>query len=186
VNLTWNLPSDVVRPVPEEIRAPRPGDDIVPSPDVVMDRAFTVDAPIDAVWPWIVQLGKRRGGWYLPRTLERLVPPRRRALRVVDPSLQGLKVGDVIPDWGGRDATFTVRQLRAPSALVHYSRRGRVELSWAITLSSPDAARTRIHVRLRMAPIKRRRAAMVLGGAVDLLSIAVLAAGLRERVRHPD
>ena len=31
-----------------------------------MDRAFEVSAPPDVVWPWLVQLGKARAGWYLP------------------------------------------------------------------------------------------------------------------------
>ena len=52
-----------------ERRAARPGDDLIGRPDVVMDRAFTVAAPPAAVWPWLVQLGKKRAGWYLrPRS----------------------------------------------------------------------------------------------------------------------
>lgn len=60
----------------------------------------------------------------------------------------------MIPDWGGRDATFEVAQLQAPTTLVLCSRRGNTNLSWAITA----------------------------GGLVDLLTIAGLAAGLDERV----
>jgi hypothetical protein len=44
----------------------RPGDALVEPADVVMDRAFTLTAPREAVWPWLVQLGKGRAGWYLP------------------------------------------------------------------------------------------------------------------------
>ena len=46
--------------------APLPGDDLVRA-DVVMDRGFDLPAPPDEVWPWLVQLGKRRAGWYLRR-----------------------------------------------------------------------------------------------------------------------
>jgi len=60
-----------------ERRAARPGDDIVARPDVVMDRAFTVAAAPAAVWPWLVQLGKKRAGWYLPASAERFLPPAR-------------------------------------------------------------------------------------------------------------
>lgn len=42
-----------------EQRAGRPGNELVTPADVVMDRAFTVDAPPAAVWPWLVQLGGR-------------------------------------------------------------------------------------------------------------------------------
>ena len=52
-----------------------PGDDLVAHADVVMDRAFDLPASPEDVWPWFVQLGKKRAGWYLPRSVERLVPP---------------------------------------------------------------------------------------------------------------
>ena len=86
-----------------ERRAVLPGDDLVAA-DVVMDRGFDLPAPPEDVWPWLVQLGKRRAGWYLPASVERLVPPSRRALRHVEPRWLVHEVGDVIPDWGGADA----------------------------------------------------------------------------------
>jgi len=46
-----------------------------------MDHVFTVAAPPAAVWPWLVQLGKKRAGWYLPAAAERFLPPGRRAAR---------------------------------------------------------------------------------------------------------
>ena len=49
-----------------EIDGPLLGDDVVPEPDVVMDRAFTLAATPEQTWPWLVQLGKQRAGWYLP------------------------------------------------------------------------------------------------------------------------
>ena len=72
---------------PADIARPLPGDDMVPDADVVMDRAFDLAAPPERVWPWFAQLGKRRAGWYLPRSVERLVPVRRRALRHLDSGL---------------------------------------------------------------------------------------------------
>jgi len=47
----------------------------VPAPDALMDRGFTVGAPADQVWPWMVQLGNARAGWYLPRRLGAVLPP---------------------------------------------------------------------------------------------------------------
>ncbi|GAB3439687.1 hypothetical protein GCM10027517_13320 [Phycicoccus ginsengisoli] len=176
----------LVRPRRAERAGPLPGDELVPDAVVVMDRAFTLPAPPAEVWPWFVQLGRRRGGWYLPRGLERLVPPRRRALRRLDPTLLGLAVGDVIPDWGGRDATFTVAELVPGSHLVHTSRRGAIRLSWCIALRPTDApagAGTRVQLRLRLGGVRRPWVGEVGGGALDLLTVAGLAAGLRERVQ---
>ena len=164
-----------------ETRAQLPGDDIIPIADVVMDRAFSVQAAAQDIWPWLVQLGKRRAGWYLPARLERLVPPSRRAIRHIEPRWQQLEVGDTIPDYGGRDASFQVVLLTAPSTLVYRSRRGHTDMSWSINVR-PDGAASRIHFRLRLAPVRHPLLASKLGGAVDLLTIAGLAAGLRERI----
>jgi hypothetical protein len=165
-----------------EIGAARAGDDIVPAADVVMDRAFAVDAPLEALWPWILQLGKRRAGWYLPRRIERLIPRTRRAARTLDPRWLSLDVGDVIPDYGGRDATFTVAGLSAPTTLVYSSLRGQAMISWSITLAPHGPAGTRVHLRLRIGPVRRKWLAKHIGGLVDLLTVAGLAAGLRERM----
>ncbi|RZT84889.1 hypothetical protein EV383_1746 [Pseudonocardia sediminis] len=170
-----------VRPRAAERAAALPGDDLVPDAEVVMDRAFSLPATQASVWPWIVQLGKGRSGWYLPRRVETVVPARRRGIRRIDPELQHLRPGDVIADWGGPDATFEVVVHEPPHVLVHRSARGRIRLSWAI-VARAEGAGTRMHLRLRMAGIRRRRLAEVGGGVVDLLTIAGLAAGLRERV----
>jgi hypothetical protein len=169
-------------PTELEVAARLPGDEIVPDATVVMDRAFDLDAPPKRVWPWFVQLGKQRAGWYLPRWIERFVPPERRAFRRIEPDLQDLAVGDVIADWGGRDATFEVAVLEAPTTLVHVSTRGRVRLSWAIRVTADDRG-SRVHLRLRLGGVRRERLARVGGGLVDHLTVVGLAAGLRERLR---
>ena len=76
-----------VRATPAEGAEARLGDEIVAVPDVVMDRAFTVPGEPAIVWPWLVQFGKHRAGWYLPRRVERFLPRGRRAIRVLDPRL---------------------------------------------------------------------------------------------------
>lgn len=174
-----------VTATPEEVASPRAGDAIVERADVIMDRAFTVDATPEVVWPWLVQLGKRRAGWYLPRAVERFIPPGRRAVRALGDRWQHLRVADVIPDYGGRDATFEAVVVDAPSTLVYQSRRGRTAISWSITSTAVEGdgrPATRVHLRLRLAPVRRRWLAESAGGFVDALTIAGLAAGLRERL----
>lgn len=175
------MTSRSVDPTPAEVAARRPGDEIVPDARIVMDRAFTLGAPPEQVWPWFIQLGKQRAGWYLPRWVERFVPRERRAYRHVAPGLQELAVGHVIPDWGGAHATFEVAVLDPPSALVHVSTRRDVRLSWAIVLT-PDGRGTRVHLRLRLGGVRRERLTRVGGGFVDRLTVVGLAAGLRERL----
>ena len=173
----------LTHPTPAERAARLPGDEVVAPADVVMDRAFTLDAPPDEVWPWLVQLGRRRAGWYLPALLERLVPRSRRGLRRVDPNHLALAVGDVVPDWGGAAATFTVLGLEPHHHLLYGSTRGRTRLTWCLRLAPADGGGTRVHLRLRLAPVRRRWLVAHLGGPFDQLTVMGLAAGLRERVR---
>ncbi|MCW2817629.1 MAG: hypothetical protein JWR42_416 [Marmoricola sp.] len=172
-----------VRATDDERTAPMPGDEVVPDPNVVMDRGFTVPGTPTQVWPWIAQLGKGRGRWYLPSSVERLLPRSGRALRHVDPRWQDLQPGDVVPDYG-RDATFTVVRVEPPHVLVYWSQRGRMRLTWAITLtedaSGPSA--TRVRLRLRLAGVRRTWLAETGGGFFDLVTIAGMAAGLEERL----
>jgi hypothetical protein len=177
--------SCMCRPTAAERAATLPGDELVTPADVVMDRAFSLPAPPEQVWPWLVQLGKRRAGWYFPRWFERLVPSSRRGLRRLDPAFLRLSVGDVIPDWGGKDDTFTVAELEPGRHLLHTSTRGSTALTWCLRLS-PEGTGTRLHLRLRLAPVRHRWLAAYAGGLFDLLTIAGLSAGLRERVSALD
>ena len=170
-----------VRATADEVASALPGDDLVPA-DVTMDRAFTLNATPLVVWPWILQIGKARAGWYLPRVVERFVPRGRRAARRLDPRLASLEVGQRIADWGGHDATLTVVQIEAPQSLVYESRRGRTGFSWALVLRDVDGGRTRVHSRVRIGPVRRRRLAEHGGGLFDAATISGLAHGLRERL----
>ena len=167
-----------------EQQASRPGDDLVHRADVVMDRAFTVPAPPEQVWPWLVQLGKQRAGWYLPARAERFLPRSRRAARAINQAWLGLRPGAVIPDYGGRRATFEVAAITAPRSLVYRSRRGRTDVTWSLTLepAAGPPGHTRVFLRLRMAPVRHQRLARTAGELIDLLTVAGMAAGLKERL----
>jgi hypothetical protein len=171
-----------VSATPAEVAARLPGDDLVPDAQVSMDRAFDLPAPPETVWPWFAQLGRNRAGWYFPAWMERTIPTRRRALRRIEPTLQHLAPGDVIDDWGGRDATFTVVEHTPPTTLVHRSERGDLRISWAIVVRPSDAG-SRVHLRFRIAGVRRVWLVRSGGELMDLLTVAGLAAGLRERVR---
>ena len=55
---------------PAEQQMGLPGDAAAPSTYVT--RAITIDAPPSAVWPWIVQMGQDRAGFYSNTWLENL------------------------------------------------------------------------------------------------------------------
>jgi deazaflavin-dependent oxidoreductase (nitroreductase family) len=76
---------------------PLPGDDLIPQPNLDYTLAITIDAPPDRVWPWIVQLGQGRGGWYSYDWLENLLGLDIHSSDRILPEFQQLEPGDVIP-----------------------------------------------------------------------------------------
>jgi hypothetical protein len=73
-----------------------PGDELVAEPGYRIDHGLTVQAPAAAVWPWLVQIGQDRGGFYSYDWLERLVgDPVHNVDRIV-PEWQSLKRGDLV------------------------------------------------------------------------------------------
>jgi hypothetical protein len=80
----------------EELAARLPGDDIVPDPDLVATRAITVRASPADVWPWIVQLGQNRGGFYSYDALENLVGCDIHSADRIVPAWQDVTVGDEV------------------------------------------------------------------------------------------
>ena len=47
-----------------EVSGSLPGDDLVPTPKIAYTQAITIDRPAEEVWPWLVQIGYQRAGWY--------------------------------------------------------------------------------------------------------------------------
>jgi hypothetical protein len=108
------------RATPEEERGELDGDELLAAPTVVLTHAITIDAPAAAVWPWLVQMGWGRAGWYTSRRVDRLLMAGSgpSADRIV-PALQRLRVGDSIPGGPpGADRWFAVERLQEERLLV--------------------------------------------------------------------
>ncbi len=56
----------------EEANANLPGDELVRNPKLRMTWGITINAPIEDVWPWVVQMGQGRGGFYTYQFLENI------------------------------------------------------------------------------------------------------------------
>lgn len=145
----------------EERAARLPGDDIVQRPTVQTDHAITIDAPPSAVWPWLVQMGWGRGGWYTARWVDRLLfPANGPSADHVVPELQDISVGTFIPDGPPEtECGLHVVELQHERALVlrsnshlpaSWRQRATLDWSWAFTLRPLDGGRrTRYHFRSR-------------------------------------
>jgi hypothetical protein len=147
-----------------EAQAPLAGDGVVAMPEV--DKTFVVDiaAPAEAVWPFLVQMGYGRAGWYTWGPFDNGGVA---SADEIVPELQRLAVGDHIPDGPHADlglGVWRVISLVAPTTLVLYSRRvpttGRevppgdvtdeptIDCSWSFVIV-PHGPTCRLIVRVR-------------------------------------
>jgi hypothetical protein len=99
---------------PVESARALPGDDLVPEPTTSETRGITIAAPPDAVWPWLVQMGYGRGGWYSYDAMDM----KGASSDAIRPELQSLAVGDIIPT--DPDGGFRVKVVEPEKALVLY------------------------------------------------------------------
>ncbi|HUV87000.1 MAG TPA: hypothetical protein VMX79_07790 [bacterium] len=125
----------------EELERAMPGDDLVTNPDLDTTRGVTVEARPEEIWPWLVQIGYRRAGFYSYDRLDNAgVPSAERIL----PEYQDLKVGDKIPL--DRVNRMEVVVLEPPRVML-WNLPGR-GFSWAWGLYPLDGRRTRLVTRL--------------------------------------
>jgi hypothetical protein len=82
--------------LPEEVARRLPGDDLVPPSAWTYNHAVTVRAPRARVWPWLVQVGQGRGGFYSYEWLENLVGCDIHNVTEIRPELQRLRAGDTV------------------------------------------------------------------------------------------
>jgi hypothetical protein len=127
-------------------------------------RARLIGAPPQAVWPWLVQMGFDRGGWYAVDVLEKAFGVGRFATgwsaRQVEPDLQDLAVGDRIPLT--RTRWLDVAVLDAPREFVLVLPPGRLVWTWRFTLDPLPAQRTRLGITTELSVPAAGRAARTL------------------------
>ena len=111
----------------EETRSKKlfPGDDLVQNPIIELTYRIEINGDPAEIWPWLVQVGYHRGGWYIDKWSDRieqqyfwplLVPKEARGTWMppaneILPEFQGLKAGDSIPDGPPGSAYYEVVDL---------------------------------------------------------------------------
>ena len=162
---------------PLEAELPLPGDGLIPDPSATETRGITIDAPPSAVWPWLVQMGFERAGWYSYDQLDNKGTSNGEIL----PDYQHLAQGEIMPTHPG--GGFRVEVVEPEQALVLFidselaraqaakaEEEGKTELptaglkatgafgrtalpefaaSWAFYLRPTDDGRTRLIERFR-------------------------------------
>lgn len=184
-----------------ERRAPMPGDELVPCPHVVATHAATIAAPPDRIWPWLVQVGWHRGGWYTPRWVDVLLFPNNApSADVILEEYQSLRAGDFVPDGPPEtECGFVAREVAPDGHLLlestthlplSWRRRGtaRLHWTWSFVLHPVAGGRaTRFVFRWRAwtEPVWFTASAHLLIVPADFIMSRGMMRGLRRRATRP-
>ncbi|MGD9960112.1 hypothetical protein [Nocardioides sp.] len=134
--LTWGATAA------EAVRA-LPGDDLVPRPSFAATRAISIQAPPERVWPWLVQVGMNRAGWYSYDLIDNLGRP---SAVTILPQFQDLAVGDTVPMSPSGRVSFPVLAMSAPYSMVWGTAD---DLTWTWQLDREPDGSTRLLSRMR-------------------------------------
>lgn len=172
-HLRWGATED-------EVRRPLPGDDLVPTPIVAATRAITIGGPSEQVWPWLVQQGYGRAGWYSYWIDNDFRPSPDRIV----PELQHLEVGDLIRT--GRDGGFTVKAVEKGRYWVGLIEGELGQISVVQHLEPLGGGKTRLVIRVR-ASFALRPAAWAFWIAFDAGDFVMMRKemlGIKRRAEH--
>lgn len=164
---------------PEEASASMAGDDLLPRAQYRTTRAITINASPAEVWPWLVQVGYRRAGWYAGDLLDNFARP---SVRRIVPELQDIRVGQwlsMVPKPSQRTA-FVVDSFVEPSWLLWRT----PNRSWAWRLIPLSGDRTRLITRLNTVYEWRRPLVLVtivLMECADFAMMRRMLKGIRDR-----
>ena len=170
----WGATSD-------DLAREMPGDGFLAHPTYSGTLAISIDAPAEDVWPWLAQIGYRRGGLYSYDWLDRLFGylDRPSATRVLL-EFQHLAAGDEIPL--GRGPNWPVAVVDVPHALVLDMRNlGGFDWVWQFGIYA-EGNRTRLvsRSRVRTQTIGARLATYVIEPAGFIMTRRMLL-GIKER-----
>ena len=147
-----------------EVAAVLPGDELIAQdqPGGQATLAVTIAAPASAVWPWLVQFGQAKGGWYSYEWFENLLGCQMTNADRVHPEWQDTRVGDPVSMYpaGSGPPPYRVALLQANRAFVMGHPQGdqnapitaqtRWNDTWALILQPLDAQHTRLVFRGRV------------------------------------
>ena len=127
-----------------------PGDDLFENPARVANRAVTINASADKIYPWILQIGADKSGMYSYTWLENLVGCKMAKDEVIRPEWQVLKEGDLMNMCAGDFAPppYIVARVLPDEAVIFGHKSGEQwEESWQFVLVPQTDGTTRLITR---------------------------------------
>jgi len=160
-----------LRSLARELGTPQPdesvlldGDELMPDSAAQLTLQTTMRATPGRIWPWLVQMGCDRAGFY---SYDALDNDGRRSARELHPEWQALRVGQLLAATPRAEGGFEVLRIDPERVLILgglFDSRGKGQLpfasarpasywqvTWAFVLEPLDAERTRVWVRARAA-----------------------------------
>jgi hypothetical protein len=142
--VTAGVSRRLVRPLAGEGERSLPGDEAVTDARIGWTHAITIRARPPDIWPWLVQMGCRRAGWYSYDGLDNKgIPSADRVL----PELQQIQVGDLLPQTPTAADRFIVLAVEPERVLVLGD--DARSMSWAFVLEPVGETATRLITRSR-------------------------------------
>jgi len=132
--------------VDDERRRPMPADDLIQHPMARVTAAITIHASPRQIWPWLVQIGSGRAGWYSYDRIDNGGHPSSSSILAEH---QHLAPGDIVPAIPGSTDAFIVAEVEPPSHLVLTGpdRLGGNQVSYEFLLRPLGDGHTRFIVR---------------------------------------
>ncbi len=129
----------------DEVKRSLPGDDIVREPSFNATRAVTIHASAENIYPWIVQMGVTRAGWYSYDLLDNLGRP---SAEKILPEHQAIQVGDVIPMSPDGKQGMRVKDFGKNKWMLWWDNMG--DSSWVWDIQPDGEADSRLVTRVRV------------------------------------
>jgi hypothetical protein len=130
----------------EEVARPMPGDDLVAQPHFNATRAVTVRGGPEHIWPWLLQMGIGRAGWYSYDIVDNLGRP---SARQILPEYQEPRVGALVPMSPVGELGVYIRAFE-PHRWLLWDDKGHGKTTWAWGLYPLDDKTTRLVSRIRL------------------------------------
>lgn len=127
-----------------------PGDNLVSEPRIYSTRGITINASSERIWPWLVQVGQERGGFYSYQRLENIGGCKIQNAERIIPEFQQLNVGDKVRLGPEGYPYFVVQEILPQEAIVLRGDSPGASTSWVFYLQPIDKNFSRLIIRYKI------------------------------------